>query len=535
MPQLERNLFEGQLPRRDIPRAPGSTPLRSVATGGVAEGAALGNVGQAIQQLGQALSAIDERFATAKANIMSAEALGDVATRMQVRAQELRADQTIFPTDRAGIFQTEFQPELDRVQATVPERGQAGFRRQATNVFLRFQRELADQGRKDSLSRAEAAYNEITQRTLRALIPLQSEAEEAELLRGFAEVTQAYIANGLLSQDEAQQRVRNLRQDVAVNRAELAIAQAPELALVTLRQGLEANPDIPPEKLPELIERAQSAVEEGLVRHERREGIAERELAFEQDTLASVYRSQVSAPDVTVPALHTLLREVNQDRADGRLSEGDHAELTRTIPAMIDAELSGSSEGMQASDREIGTRLTIAMETAETREALDAAREQVLADASMLHKSTVSALLNSYNERLNATFFANRPAYRQGVRVIQESAGIIGLQGRIMERVDPAVEAKLAASLRLFREAMRKLSADDVDAQAIPAANAIREQYFPSGETVPEAAKALPPILQELSFEDAVAVMREQNLPLGVQAELIELLERLDARGLLPE
>ena len=511
MADLSQFVMQRQLPRRPRATQAAGRGARLQPIRGAPTGQGLGALGHGLQVLGQNLAQADAQFERAKAGIVSTEALVGFLDEMQQTHTEIVSDPSIFPTDRGAMFRERIEPRIAEIQQTLPILGQESFLRGAQSNFLRLERNMIADGRQEAITRGRQITEEAMVRLGDALVAVDNEVDEQGLLSEAREVIGQAVANGLLTRAEGLERLRTLRQDATVTRAELQTREDPEGMLEQFMQGPEANPDIPPDELVRLIDVAQREFDESIRRIDALDAQMRRHDEEQQDALASQYRIALSRLDITIPQLQEQLTRINADREAGDLSEADHRELTNSIQARHD-KLS-SPAGRQ--DEDIVAEAHVRLATAFTPDALAEAQEYILANRAHMSSATLGTLLGKHNQARQDTSLEFIPQYQSAKRILVRAAVPLGDVDVSMESLDNRMMGKLRRALDMLESEMLPLfqagQVRDIQLQAEDAARRIKTIFFP----IPGGEVSRPPLpagFQDLTHPERLRMLDSMDM-----------------------
>ena len=490
---------------------------------GTQAGQGLSTLGGSLVRFGQVLDARNNRFEQAKANILGIEGLSAFLQELQDAEDEIGNDASLFPTDRADALQERLTPRLEAIKETIPTLGQPAFLRGANNAFLRSQRNLRAQGRKESVARGRQAAGLILSQLRQGMLSADNEVDRAQIEDSARGIVGLFVDQGLFTPEEGATLLQHERENVAKLEIEFLTQTNPREAVAQLQEGFEGNPDIAPAELPVLLDKAMAAFDESLNRAAALERLQQTRLTRAQGTRASEVRTDLYRADISLGELSALQDRVNAERDRDELSEGDHAEFLKAIETRTRKILDDNEdEEQEDTARELALRLHLA----ETTDQIDDVRESIIEQQEDLSASGISDLMGAVEGRRVATYFENRRSYRNGVSLIQQAAFPAGMVAIALDKIDSKTKRTLRTALDVYRSQMQRIAErgfDAVDDEAMQRAEAIRNMYFQSAPMQP----SLPPELdiKTQTFGQAVTRLNQMDLTESEKDILYEAME----------
>ena len=507
--------------QRRAPRGPGYQPAGVVSlprfeapSGDIA--GAIGQAGAAVSRTLSGVAAHQQRERDAADTITVQDQTAQFTDRLLNAQQDLLADQSIPPLELRSRLEARRQEYLEEFTAKLPARVQPRFQALARGAAVQPLYTIDQMGVQRLGEQAKATLEQRSDQLLRQTLQAPSEAARKDLLTQYDAVIDDYAQQGLLAPAQAPILKQQQRDKVVVSQMETFIRQDPEGALKQFLTGPEGNAAIPPAELPRLTDQAYSTLARQVSMQEASEAKARRTLESQQSQQASTYRMQVYKPGTSVEELNALVGPINQDRAAGRLSEEDHADLLQTVTT-----LTGKLTDDQYKDRNVPAvqqQLGILIETADTPALLAEARAAVLKSQGSLSAETTQTMLARIDTRRESRTYTKRDAYTEGRQLMLAGAFPGGIVPAVMDQLDDKTRRSTALALQVYAEQMEQIyqteGATIGDQKAREVAIKLRDLYFPKPD-IPKEVPGIPQALQGkfTTLEEAASYLESSDLP----------------------
>ena len=517
-------------------------PGMSTPPGGLAE--SIGQAGRAVAGSLATVFEVQQRERQAADMLTVQDSTAQYTDLFLAEQQNLLADQSIPPLELRERLEQKRSDLLSTHAEQLPARLRPRFLAAARQASVQPLYHIDQVGVQRLGEQAKTTYehrsNQLLRQTLQSTSPVERQALQTEQ----DTLIEAYAGQGLFAPEHVPVLKQAHRDKVVLADEEQGIRTDPAARLTQYLKGPADNPTIPPEQLTKLTDTAYSALSRQVAMQEASENKAQRLLEDKQGQQASTYRMQIYQPGVKVEDLTALVGPINQDRAAGRLSEGDHAQLLNDIHT-----ITGKVTDDAYKDRDlpaVAQQGWMRIELAETTAQQESARNWVMNHRGELSATTTQQMLGRIDTRKDKQSYTNQDAYKEGRQLMLAGAFPGGIVPAALDKIDEGTRRNTALALQDYAAQMQQIyEKDGVEAgnrKARELAVKMRDLYFPKPEApgLPGQAKPIPGIPPGLppfqSVDEAAKYLEESGLPEALKDQYYEQYKKhLPARGMQQE
>jgi hypothetical protein len=497
-----------------LPRIPDDSGAMAQASATFAQG---------LQSLGKALGQIAERDAQlqrADDVAKAGQAVGQFSLGMATVQQGL-VDSNVPALDRPQALRTGGEELMATLVGNVPQRAQERFKAEATQQLARMVLAEQSTAAQQFVSEQKAALPAILALVGRQLVTADAR-QRPGIEASLTAISSSFAQAGIFGAADAQALTTKVIEEASIRRAQREIASNPQAAAAHLQAlargetGTAGMESPPPAAVPQLLDQAQSQVQQPLQWADAAERRIDKAVRDTQDGVYVAMRGDLMRLDpiaTNAEAFRAQLADAEQKFKDGKISKEHYDQLSSQGRAMLDRALAPSPP---QDDVGFERDITVRLAQAQTPDTLQAVRTALLEGAGRLRPETISRLNGLIESRLDASHYSNTREYRDGVDIILRAAIVPG-QLLPLAGMEAAAREETQRNLTLALDAyeeqmstMARRSVPEMKAQARDLAYRLRGTFFPS------TPNQLPPVLRDLPTEEALRQKLEQMKTDGV-------------------
>jgi len=303
-----------------------------------------------------------------------AQAEGALTEQMGLAYNTMITDQSIDPFEYGSRLQSKRSELIQTLGEGLGGRMQGTWQGTAARATDGLIIKADYQGKVEGVKRATSTLETTTDQLVRAQVAEPDPRQQAVIEQQIRDLHAGYVSSGILSPQDAQSRLLKLTDTRAIYQEQAAIGLDPDAAVLRLEQGPAANPTIPPEAYPKLLNQARQVQRERFNMREEQEAKVRRDTLQAQNEAEAVAFGKLQARQLGRSALDAMrdAREISPQGYETMVRY--HESKAREDRAEARAVESAGRERRTAAYTDVTARLDVAA-------MLGMPKEQIIATA----------------------------------------------------------------------------------------------------------------------------------------------------------